>query len=103
MAYSPCINHGIDMAESQIEQKRAVDSGYWLNYRYNPNLEKEGKNPLILDSKEPKTSVIDFLNGEKRYTSLERTFPEKVEGFRIEFDKYVKERYEKYRKMAEEK
>ncbi len=101
LAYAPCINHGFNMAETQIEEKKAVDSGYWILYRYNPDLEKEGKNPLILDSKEPKISVKDFLKGETRYTSLERTFPEKVEGFRTQFAEYVKKRYEKYRKMAE--
>ncbi|MCF7792685.1 MAG: pyruvate:ferredoxin (flavodoxin) oxidoreductase [Candidatus Cloacimonetes bacterium] len=102
MAYAPCINHGIDMHKTQKEEKKAVDSGYWLLYRFNPDLKKEGKNPFSLDSKEPTIPVRDFLEGERRYTSLERTFPEKVEGFRSEFDKYAKERYLKYKKMAEE-
>lgn len=102
LAYAPCINHGIDMHKTQQEEKKAVDSGYWLLYRYNPELKKEGKNPFILDSKEPTIPVIDFIKGERRYTSLERTFPEKVDNFRNEFDKYVKERYLKYKKMAEE-
>ena len=101
MAYAPCINHGIDMTKTQKEEKKAVDTGYWLLYRYNPELKKEGKNPFVLDSREPTIPVIDFLKGERRYTSLERTFPEKVEGFRSEFDKYAKERYLKYKKMAE--
>ena len=103
IAYAPCINHGIDMAFTQQEEKKAVDSGYWMLYRFNPELKKEGKNPFILDSKEPKIPVVDFLKGETRYTSLERTFPDKVEGFRSGFDKYVKERYAKYVKMAEDK
>ncbi len=102
MAYAPCINHGIDMHKTQKEEKKAVDSGYWLLYRYNPDLKKEGKNPLSLDSKEPTIPVIDFLEGEKRYTSLKSTFPEKVDKFRQDFDKYAKERYLKYKKMAEE-
>ena len=103
MAYAPCINHGFDMSQTMIEEKKAVDTGYWLNYRFNPDLKKEGKNPFILDSREPKLPVRDFLEGERRYTSLERTFPDKVEAFRKGFDTYAKERYEKYVKMAEDK
>jgi len=102
IAYAPCINHGIDMTKTQQEEKKAVDSGYWLLYRYNPELKKAGKNPLQLDSKEPTIPVVDFLKGEKRYSSLERTFPEKVDNYREEFEKYAKERYLKYKKMAEE-
>ena len=102
MAYAPCINHGIDMTKTQQEEKKAVDSGYWMLYRYNPDLKKEGKNPFILDSKEPTIPVGEFLEGEGRYTSLERTFPENVKEFRTEFDKYAKERYLKYKKMADE-
>jgi len=102
MAYAPCINHGINMSHTMKEEKKAVDTGYWLLYRYNPDLAKEGKNPLILDSREPKGSVREFLDGERRYNSLERTFPDKVDGFRTGFEKYVQERYAKYVKMAEE-
>jgi len=101
IAYAPCINHGIDMSYSQHEEKRAVESGYWILYRYNPLLKEEGKNPFILDSKEPKEDVLDFLGSETRYTSLSRSFPEKVEEFRAKFAVYVKERYEDYKKMAE--
>jgi len=102
IAYAPCINHGIVMDHTQQEEKKAVDTGYWMLYRYNPDLKKEGKNPFILDSKEPTVAVEDFLKGEGRYTSLERTFPDKVAGFRSEFDGYVKKRYQQYKKMAEE-
>lgn len=100
IAYAPCINHGIDMSESQIEQKRAVDAGYWLLYRYNPDLKKEGKNPLILDSREPKMELSEFLKGEKRYNSLNITFPEKVDEYWSNFQKFVKERYEYYKMLA---
>ncbi|MCK4311800.1 MAG: pyruvate:ferredoxin (flavodoxin) oxidoreductase, partial [Candidatus Cloacimonetes bacterium] len=101
IAYAPCITHGFDMAYTQQEEKKAVDAGYWILYRFNPDLKKEGKNPLILDSKEPKIPVVDFLKGETRYTSLERTFPEKVDGYRKEFTEYAKKRYEFYKAMAE--
>ncbi len=102
IAYAPCINHGIDMSMSQIEEKKAVDTGYWLLYRYNPKLKKQEKNPFILDSKEPSMSVREFLDGEKRYSSLKQTFPEKVDGYWTEFEESVKRRYEFYKKMAEQ-
>jgi len=70
IAYAPCINHGIKMENSQLEQKKAVESGYWHLYRYNPQLKEEGKNPFILDSKEPTLEYTDFLKGETRYKSL---------------------------------
>ena len=101
MAYAPCISHGIDMSMTQKIQKNAVDSGYWLLYRYNPELKKEGKNPLQLDSKAPTTDVEDFMKNEKRYTVLESTFPEKSKEFRTEFVDYVKDRYGFYKKLAE--
>ncbi len=101
IAYAPCINHGIDMSQAQIEQRTAVDTGYWMLYRYNPKLKVEGKNPFSLDSKEPTADVRDFLNGERRYSSLKVTFPDRVEAYWNEFSKGVKERYEFYKKLAE--
>ena len=70
IAYAPCINHGIKMENSQLEMKKAVDTGYWHLYRYNPLLKEDGKNPFILDSKEPTMDYTDFLKGETRYKSL---------------------------------
>jgi pyruvate-ferredoxin/flavodoxin oxidoreductase len=102
IAYAPCINHGIDMGMSQEEEKRAVECGYWPLYRYNPLLSKEGKNPFILDSKEPAGSVKDFLMSEVRYSSLTRTFPQNAENLFTEAEKDVKERYRLYKKLAEE-
>ncbi|NLX82302.1 MAG: pyruvate:ferredoxin (flavodoxin) oxidoreductase [Clostridiales bacterium] len=76
IAYSPCINHGINMSFSQAETRKAVASGYWNLYRYNPQLADEGKNPLVIDSKDPTESYQDFIKGEVRYTSLLRAFPD---------------------------
>ena len=90
------------MGMSQEEEKRAVECGYWPLYRYNPLLAREGKNPFILDSKEPAGSVKDFLMGEVRYSSLTRTFPENAEKLFDEAEKDVKERYKIYKRMAEE-
>jgi len=101
IAYAPCINHGIDMAKAQEEEKRAVQAGYWMLYRYNPDLKKEGKNPFQLDSKEPTLALSEFLEGEKRYTSLRLTFPEKVDAYWEQFAETLKERYTFYKKLSE--
>ncbi|MBN2416632.1 pyruvate:ferredoxin (flavodoxin) oxidoreductase [bacterium] len=101
IAYAPCINHGIDMGRAQEEEKKAVDSGYWMLYRYNPELKKEGKNPFILDSKEPTVPLKEFLEGETRYNSLKLTFPEKVDGYWEKFARTVEERYTFYKKLSE--
>ncbi|MCB5234637.1 MAG: pyruvate:ferredoxin (flavodoxin) oxidoreductase [Candidatus Cloacimonetes bacterium] len=103
IAYAPCINHGIDMSLSQKQEKAAVDAGYWLLYRYNPLLAQEGKNPLILDSKEPTMSVTDFTKTENRYSRLHRIFPERAEKFDAESAVFFKDRYDQYKKLSEDK
>jgi len=100
IAYSPCINHGIDMGQSQNEEQRAVESGYWTLYRYDPRLKEEGKNPFILDSKEPKGDFKEFLMGEVRYSSLKRTFPENAEKLFQKAEVDMKEKFETYKRMA---
>jgi pyruvate-ferredoxin/flavodoxin oxidoreductase len=75
IAYAPCINHGISMANTQAEMKAAVESGYWTLYRYDPRKEQ----PLTIDSREPKGSYRDFLMGEGRYSALARQQPEAAE------------------------
>ncbi|MBU0990329.1 MAG: pyruvate:ferredoxin (flavodoxin) oxidoreductase [Proteobacteria bacterium] len=102
IAYSPCINHGINMGRSQEEEMKAVEAGYWLLYRYNPMLKDEGKNPLILDSKEPKADFKEFLMGEVRYSSLTRTFPENAEKLFQKAEADMRERYTFYKRMASE-
>lgn len=101
IAYAPCINHGIDMSLTQKEEKHAVDAGYWLLYRYNPLNKLEGKNPLMLDSKEPTGDLKEFLANEKRYSSLKAINPEKSEEYQAALQKFVKERYEYYKKLAQ--
>ncbi len=103
IAYAPCISHGIrgGMGVSQRQEKKAVDAGYWHLYRYNPSLKAEGKNPFILDSKEPKESFKEFIESEVRYSSLMRTFPEQAEELFAKAEKDAEEKYEKYKKMAE--
>ena len=101
IAYAPCINHGINMAHSQMEIKRAVACGYWPLYRYNPSLEAEGKNPLIVDSKDPTESYQDFIKSEVRYASLAKLFPGKAEEAFATNEADAKRRLETYKKMAQ--
>jgi pyruvate-ferredoxin/flavodoxin oxidoreductase len=101
IAYAPCINHGINMGKSQNEEKKAVESGYWPLYRFDPRLKPEGKNPFILDSKEPTGDFKEFLMGEVRYSSLTRTFPEKAETLFKKAEEDMKDRYKTYKHMAE--
>ncbi|OQX62891.1 MAG: pyruvate:ferredoxin (flavodoxin) oxidoreductase [Desulfococcus sp. 4484_242] len=100
IAYAPCINHGINMGLSQEEEKRAVEAGYWILYRYDPRLKEQGKNPLILDSKEPTGDFREFLMGEVRYSSLTRTFPEHAEILFQKAETDMRERYAAYNRMA---
>jgi len=100
IAYSPCIGHGIDMSKSQREGKLAVESGYWPLYRYNPMLAREGKNPFILDSKEPKEDLRTFMMNEVRFRSLQKEFPERAEELFEKAEKGAKEKLEMYRQMA---
>jgi len=101
IAYSPCIAHGIDMSKSQQEEKLAVDSGYWILYRYNPLLAREGKNPLILDSKEPKLDYEVFLKNEIRYRSVLQDYPEIARKLFAQAAEEARKRFEYYKKMAE--
>ena len=103
IAYAPCISHGIKtgMSTAMTEEKLAVTSGYWHNFRYDPRLKEEGKNPFQLDSKEPTTSYQDFLNNEVRYTSLARTNPERAQRLFEQAEKNAKEKYERLKRLAE--
>ncbi len=102
IAYAPCINHGIKngMGATQLETKRAVASGYWAMYRFNPELKEQGKNPFTLDSKEPTESFRDYLLGEVRYASLAKLFPEFAEQLFEKTERDAMERLENYKKLA---
>ena len=102
IAYCPCIEHGpkCGMGESQLEMKRAVEAGYWHLYRYNPELKKQGKNPFILDSKEPTGDLRAFMRGEVRYSSLETSFPQQAAELFDKAEADAKERLENYKRLA---
>ncbi|MCL2610500.1 MAG: pyruvate:ferredoxin (flavodoxin) oxidoreductase [Defluviitaleaceae bacterium] len=104
IAYSTCIEHQIrgGMARSISQMKDAVNAGYWHLYRYNPTLRAEGKNPFVLDSKEPKSSIEEFLDSENRYASLKRFFPERAEMLYKKADEHFARKYATYKRLAEQ-
>ena len=103
IAYAPCINQGImaGMGKAQEEAKLAVESGYWPLYRYDPRLKDEGKNPFILDSKKPDGSLKKFMDGEIRYASLKRTYPEEAERLHALLVEQFNQRYEELALLAD--
>ncbi len=103
IAYAPCINHGIKggMTRTQQVGKDAVACGYWHLWHYNPDLEAQGKNPFVLDSKEPDWSKFqDFLKKEVRYTSLQKAFPAEAEELFQAAEQNAKWRYNGYKRLA---
>ena len=89
------------MGKTQDQTKKAVEAGYWHLYRYNPELADEGKNPFILDSKEPKADFKEYLMSEVRYASLKKEFPETADELFDKATRDAKERYEIYKQLAE--
>jgi pyruvate-ferredoxin/flavodoxin oxidoreductase len=100
IAYSHCIAHGINMTTGMQNQKLAVDTGQWLLYRYNPALAAEGKNPLQLDSKQPKKPVAEYLNNENRFKMLTKIDPETASRLYELAQDDVDTRWERYSFMA---
>ena len=100
IAYAHCIAHGIDMTTAVDEQKKAVSSGYWPLYRYNPDLAAEGKNPLQLDSKAPTTSFEEFAYGENRYKVLKKMNPEVADKLMKKASAWTASRFDYYQKLA---
>ncbi len=103
IAYSPCINHGLrhGMGKTQEQSNLAVECGYWSLFRYNPLLENEGKNPFILDSKEPDWSKFqDFLHSEVRFTSLKKAFPKEAAELFSAAEENARWRIRSYQRLA---
>jgi pyruvate-ferredoxin/flavodoxin oxidoreductase len=101
VAYSHCIAHGINMTMGLDEQKKAVQTGHWQLFRYNPDLAKQGRNPLIIDSKTPDLDFKDYAMNENRYKILSKVNPAIAEQTFKEADVKAKERYSIYKKMSE--
>ena len=100
IAYAPCTSHGLKcgMHDVQGEMKRAVESGYWSLYHYDPRKE----NPMTLDSKEPTMDYLDFVAGENRFASLTKSFPEEAERLFVQGKEDAQRRFDHYRRMAQE-
>lgn len=101
IAYSPCIAHGVNMSKSIEEERRAVESGYWQLYRFNPALSEVGKNPFTLDSKPPMVAFTDFLMGENRFASLKNSNPKRAEYLFHEAEKDSQRRFAFYQKLKD--
>ena len=104
IAYAPCVNHGIKggMGKSQRQSRRAVEAGYWSMYRFNPTLKDQGKNPFVLDSKEPTASFEEFLLSEVRYSSLLKQYPDSAKELFEKAENDAKERLESYIRLSKQ-
>ena len=103
IAYSPCINHGIrkGMGKAQKEQELAVECGYWHLWRFNPELEAAGKNPFVIDSKEPQWDKFqDYLKGEVRFASVAKLYPTEASELFNAAQNNAKWRYDSYKRLA---
>ena len=103
IGYAPCEMHSIKggMTNCQAEMEKAVKCGYWNNFRYDPRLAAEGKNPFQLDSKAPTESYQDFIMNEARYSALTRSFPDRAKELFEKAEKTAANRYEYLTKLAE--
>ena len=102
IGYAPCEMHGVKggMTNCQKEMKRAVEAGYWQMFRYNPALKAEGKNPLVIDSKEPTADYIEFIESETRYSRLLQQFPDRAKVLFGEASDLAKAKYDRLVKLS---
>ncbi len=96
LAYSPCIAHGVDMGKCMEEEQRAVDSGYWQLFRFNPTMPR----PFTLDSKAPTLPFREFLEGENRFAALKRSNPAAAEELFQQAEKEAEKRFAFYQKLS---
>ena len=101
IAYCHCINHGLDLRKGISQQKLAVESGAWTLFRYNPTLKAEGKNPLILDSKEPTSDIAEYMYNELRFKALRQISPERALQLLDRARGDAKERYAYFKYLAD--
>jgi pyruvate-ferredoxin/flavodoxin oxidoreductase len=101
IAYAPCIAHGIDMSKTYLEEKKAVQAGYWPLYRYNPLLAEEGKNPFLYETRDPSGDLMEFLLSETRYNALKRQFPEVADELYKKAIELKEEKHEYYKKLSQ--
>jgi len=101
IAYSHCINHGIDMMKGMDQQKAAVTSGVWPLYRYDPRLKEQGKNPFQLDSKEPSTPVEDLMYKEVRFKALKAADPARADLLLAKAKAQIERTWKEYKYLAD--
>jgi pyruvate-ferredoxin/flavodoxin oxidoreductase len=101
IAYSHCIEHGINMAKGLEQQKAAVNAGLWPLFRYDPRRAQEGKNPLQLDSKEPSMSIEEYMYKEIRFRALKQSKPEIAEDLLHKAQERVNDQWQLYKYLAE--
>ena len=101
IAYSHCVAHGSDLRYGMDHQKLAVDSGLWATFRYNPELEKEGKNPMQLDYKGPKTDVKNFMYQETRFKMVEKLNANNAKEYLENAKAHAKDMYKRYKNIEE--
>ncbi|OPX30631.1 MAG: pyruvate:ferredoxin (flavodoxin) oxidoreductase [Candidatus Omnitrophica bacterium 4484_171] len=100
IAYSHCIAHGINMTKGMDQQKKAVESGFWPLFRFNPDLIKEGKNPLQLDSKAPSIPLEEYVYNENRFRSLKASDPDRAKDLLLKAEKEIKRRFKMYEHLS---
>ena len=100
IAYSHCIAHGYDLRYGLDQQKKAVQTGYWPLYRYNPDAAKDGRNPFTLDSKEPNLSLDKYVYNETRYRMLTQINEAEAERLLKLAQDDVHRRWKQYAKLA---
>ncbi|MBI5398588.1 pyruvate:ferredoxin (flavodoxin) oxidoreductase [Candidatus Woesearchaeota archaeon] len=101
IAYAPCIAHGYDLRHALDVDKKAVDSGYWPLYRFNPGLAKQGQNPFVWESPEPKISFKDYISEQNRYNILKTEFPDKAERLLKLAEESAKKGFESMKKLSQ--
>jgi pyruvate-ferredoxin/flavodoxin oxidoreductase len=101
IAYSTCINHGIDMRHTMAHQKAAADAGHWPIYRFDPRLKLEGKNPMVWESKEPSIPFKDYILNERRYSQLKSIAPTEVDQVFLDAENDAKKRFAMLKHLAE--
>ena len=100
VAYSHCIAHGINMTKGMDQQKKAVESGFWPLFRFNPDLIREGRNPLKLDSKAPSIPLEEYVYNENRFRSLKASDPDRARSLLEKAEKEIKRRFKVYEHLA---
>jgi pyruvate-ferredoxin/flavodoxin oxidoreductase len=101
IAYSHCIAHGFNLRKGLSQQKLAVDSGAWMLYRFNPLLKQEGKNPFILESKEPSVEIGEYMYNEIRFRAVRQQNPDRAAKFLAQAQADAREKYSYYKYLAD--